>query len=117
LTAIIARACNRLRPLQLCAVICGAESRDDIGVFGKSKLMFLRQYLPYESGIPSGGSFGPLIQRNSNACLWNGFRPGWVLKWPVKSWLLTVKPFVVATIAYNQRFIWCPLLPAKQALF
>jgi len=39
--------------LTLCAVICGAESWDDIEVFGKAKLLFLRQYLPYESGIPS----------------------------------------------------------------
>ena len=34
-------------------MICGAESWDDIELFGKSKLVFLRQYLPYESGIPS----------------------------------------------------------------
>ena len=39
--------------LTLCAVICGAESWDDIEMFGKSKLVFLRQYLPYEHGIPS----------------------------------------------------------------
>jgi len=39
--------------LALCAVICGAESWDDIEMFGKSKLVFLRQYLPYEHGIPS----------------------------------------------------------------
>jgi predicted transposase YbfD/YdcC len=39
--------------LTLCAVICGAESWDDIEMFGKSKLDFLRQYLPYEHGIPS----------------------------------------------------------------
>lgn len=39
--------------LTLCAVICGAESWDDIEMFGKSKLIFLRQYLPYESGVPS----------------------------------------------------------------
>ena len=39
--------------LTLCAVICGAESWDDIELFGKAKLLFLRQYLPYESGIPS----------------------------------------------------------------
>lgn len=39
--------------LTLCAVICGAESWDDIEMFGKSKLAFLRQYLPYEYGIPS----------------------------------------------------------------
>lgn len=39
--------------LTLCAVICGAESWGDIETFGKSKLDFLRQYLPYEHGIPS----------------------------------------------------------------
>jgi predicted transposase YbfD/YdcC len=39
--------------LTLCAVSCGAESWDDIEMFGKSTLMFLRRYLPYESGIPS----------------------------------------------------------------
>lgn len=39
--------------LTLCAVICGAESWNDIETFGQSKLDFLRQYLPYENGIPS----------------------------------------------------------------
>ncbi|TAL54289.1 MAG: transposase family protein, partial [Methylovulum sp.] len=34
-------------------MICGAESWDDIELFDKAKLMFLRQYFPYESGIPS----------------------------------------------------------------
>jgi len=43
--------------LTLCAVICGAENWDDIELLGKSKLMFLRQYLPYESGIPSDENF------------------------------------------------------------
>ena len=38
--------------LTLCAVICGAESWDDIEMFGKSKLDLLRQYLPYEYGVP-----------------------------------------------------------------
>jgi predicted transposase YbfD/YdcC len=39
--------------LTLCAVICGAESRDDIELFGQSKLALLRQYLPHEYGVPS----------------------------------------------------------------
>lgn len=39
--------------LTLCAVICGAESWGDIEMFGRSKLVFLRQYLPYEHGVPS----------------------------------------------------------------
>ena len=39
--------------LTLCAVICGSDSWGDIETFGKSKLNFLRRYLPYEHGIPS----------------------------------------------------------------
>ena len=39
--------------LMLCAIICGAESWDDIETFGKSKLDFLRKYLQYKNGIPS----------------------------------------------------------------
>ena len=39
--------------LTLCAVICGAESWDDIETFGEAKVEFLRKYLLYEHGIPS----------------------------------------------------------------
>ncbi len=39
--------------LTLCAVICGAESWNDIELFGKGKLNFLRTFLPYQNGIPS----------------------------------------------------------------
>jgi hypothetical protein len=39
--------------LTLCAVICGAESWDDIETFGGAKVEFLRKYLSYEQGIPS----------------------------------------------------------------
>ena len=39
--------------LTLCAVICGAESWDDIETFGQAKVEFLRRYLPYTHGIPS----------------------------------------------------------------
>ena len=39
--------------LTLCAVICGAESWDDIETFGQAKLEFLRRYLPYVHGTPS----------------------------------------------------------------
>jgi hypothetical protein len=61
-------------------VICGAESGDDIEAFGDSKLNFLRQYLPYEHGIPSDDTlrrfFEPLTQASSSACLYNGFGRG-----------------------------------------
>ena len=34
-------------------MICGAESWDDIELFGESKLDFLRTFLPFKNGIPS----------------------------------------------------------------
>ena len=33
-------------------MICGAESWDDIELFGESKLDFLRTFLPFKNGIP-----------------------------------------------------------------
>jgi predicted transposase YbfD/YdcC len=39
--------------LTLCAVICGAESWNDIELFGEAKLDFLRSFLPFKNGIPS----------------------------------------------------------------
>jgi predicted transposase YbfD/YdcC len=39
--------------LTLCAIICGAESWDDIELFGEAKLDFLRSFLPFKNGIPS----------------------------------------------------------------
>jgi hypothetical protein len=37
----------------LCGTICGAESWRDFVLFGKEKTEFLRQYFPFENGIPS----------------------------------------------------------------
>lgn len=37
----------------LLAVICGAEGWSDVENYGKSKIEYLRCYLPYENGIPS----------------------------------------------------------------
>lgn len=41
----------------LCAVICGAEGWNDVELFGLSKAEFLKEYLPYENGIPSDDTF------------------------------------------------------------
>ena len=38
----------------LCGLICGAESWIDVEMFGQAKLEFLKKYLPFENGIPSG---------------------------------------------------------------
>jgi hypothetical protein len=37
----------------LLAVICGAEGWQDVENYGKSKIKYLRCYLPYECGVPS----------------------------------------------------------------
>jgi predicted transposase YbfD/YdcC len=44
---------DELLLLTLCAVICGADGWADVELFGESKLMFLRGFLPYANGIPS----------------------------------------------------------------
>lgn len=104
--------------LTLCAVICGADSWDDIEMFGKSKLMFLRQYLPYESGVPSDDTlrrfFRALDTTSSNAFLSNGLMNGSALKWQAKWWRLMAKRYVVAMIADSHPYTWCPPLPAKR---
>ncbi len=39
------------------AAICGAEGWEDVEIFGKAKIEFLKQYLPYKKGIPSDDTF------------------------------------------------------------
>lgn len=39
--------------LTLCAVLAGCESWDDIAEFGKTKIDWLRQFIPLENGVPS----------------------------------------------------------------
>lgn len=41
----------------LCAVICGSEGWSDVELFGKYKADFLKEYLPFEHGIPSDDTF------------------------------------------------------------
>jgi predicted transposase YbfD/YdcC len=41
----------------LCACICGAEGWQDVEDFGKIKIEYLREYLPYKNGIPSDDTF------------------------------------------------------------
>lgn len=37
----------------ICALICGAEGWEDFSCFGKSKIDFLRKFLPFSNGIPT----------------------------------------------------------------
>jgi predicted transposase YbfD/YdcC len=41
----------------LSGAICGAEGWEDVEIFGKAKIEFLKQYLPYKNGIPSDDTF------------------------------------------------------------
>ena len=43
--------------MAICAVLCGAESWDDVEEFGESKQAWLRQFLALPHGIPSHDTF------------------------------------------------------------
>ena len=45
----------------LCGTICGAESWRDFVLFGKEKLIFLREHYPFENGIPSKNTFARVL--------------------------------------------------------
>ena len=44
--------------LTLCAVICGADGWVSVSLFGKTKLDFLRRFLPFANGVPSHDQLG-----------------------------------------------------------
>lgn len=47
----------------LCAVICGAESWEDVETYGNTKLDWLTTFLPLPNGIPSHDTFERLFAR------------------------------------------------------
>ena len=49
--------------LSICAVVSGAEGWEDIEDFGKLKLEWLRQYRPFEQGIPRHDTIARVIYR------------------------------------------------------
>lgn len=54
---------NEILFLVISAVISGADSWTSIQVFGNSKLPWLRQYFPFQEGIPSHDVLGKLFAR------------------------------------------------------
>ena len=60
---------TKLHPLShiivitLCAVICGAQTWEDIEAYGTEKIAWLRTILPLEYGIPSHDTFGRVFAR------------------------------------------------------
>jgi hypothetical protein len=49
--------------IAVCAVIACAESWDDIALYGRNKLGWLRSFLSLANGIPSHDTFRALVQR------------------------------------------------------
>jgi len=49
---------NEVLLLTLCAVVCGADGWVSVALFGKSKLAFLRRFLPFKNGTPSHDQLG-----------------------------------------------------------
>jgi predicted transposase YbfD/YdcC len=59
----------------LCAVVCGAEGWQDVEDYGRLKLEFLRNYLPYKNGVPSDDT----LRRFFRAIDPEGFKERFVL--------------------------------------
>lgn len=49
--------------LTLAAVVCAAEDWEDIELYGKQKLDYLRRFLPYANGIPSDDTLRRFFRR------------------------------------------------------
>ena len=68
---------NEILFLVISAVISGADGWTSIELFGKAKLAWLQQFLPYERGIPSHDVLGKLFARLSTKEFTNCFT-NWV---------------------------------------
>lgn len=47
----------------ICAVICGADGWTEVELFGKTKLDWLRRFVPLANGVPSHDTFGRVFSR------------------------------------------------------
>ena len=48
--------------IALCAVICGAESWEDVAEFGRQRQAWLKTFLRLENGIPSHDTFNRVFR-------------------------------------------------------
>src|SRR4051812_22476062 len=55
--------------IAVCAVIACAESWDDIALYGRSKLAWLRTFLDLPNGIPSHGYLPACVHAHRSRCL------------------------------------------------
>ena len=54
---------NEILFATLCGVLCGAEGWEDLELFCKSKISFLKKYLPFKNGVPSHDTFSRVFSR------------------------------------------------------
>ncbi len=66
-------ALNEIVFLTMAAVLSGAKGWRDIAIFGEAKLDWLRQFLPFEEGIPTRHSIGRIIRTVSTDSLAGSF--------------------------------------------
>lgn len=84
----------------ICAIICGAETWQDMAMFGQERLAWLRQFIALENGVPSDDTFGRLFARlepeQFQACFTSAaaLSPSmpWAVKRPSPSRLSLSKP-------------------------
>jgi predicted transposase YbfD/YdcC len=80
-----------------CGVIAGCEGWDDLELFGKTKLDYLRQYLPFKNGAPSDDTlrrfFRALDPEKFEACF---------VQW-VKSFQLNLQEKIIAVDGKTSR--------------
>lgn len=81
----------------LCAAICGADGWQDVEDYGKLKIDYLREYLPYKNGIPSDDTFRRFFRGINPESFQELFR-GWV-----KSLKLSLEQKVIAIDGKSSR--------------
>jgi len=55
--------CPKSKTITICAVICGAETWEDIELFGDCKHKFFKGFLELPNGIPCHDTFARLFAR------------------------------------------------------
>jgi predicted transposase YbfD/YdcC len=77
--------------IALCAVIAGADGWTEVETFGKSKVAWLKQFLPLANGIPSHDTFGDVFRMLNAEAFQRGF-----MRWTEQ--VFTVTPGQVIAI-------------------
>lgn len=59
--------------LSICAILCGAEGWEEIEDFGRFRIDWLRQYFPYQHGIPKHDTIARVLSRLDPEALQKSF--------------------------------------------